>query len=131
MKVHSKRETLESLGATAVFIAFDAPAVLRRTLLADVDLLYPVLVDRDRSAYAAWGLSRVAWHRVWLDPRVWRTYVHLLREGFRWRGMGSDTRQLGGDFVVARDGRIAYCRPQQRDDRPPVGELLAVVAQQR
>ena len=41
---------------------------------------------------------------------------------------GSDPLQLGGDFVVAPDGTLAYARPQVRDDRPPIGELLAVVA---
>ena len=28
---------------------------------------------------------------------------------------------------VAPDGTLAYARPQRRDDRPPVGELLARV----
>jgi hypothetical protein len=48
----------------------------------------------------------------------------LLPAGERIRGAGRDTLQLGGDFVVAPDGSIAYARPQERDDRPPVGVLV-------
>ncbi len=38
------------------------------------------------------------------------------------------TLQLGGDFVVRQDGRIAYAfRSDGPDDRPPVDELVAAV----
>lgn len=121
------------LGACAVFVAFDDPELLRRTLLADVDLHYPLLIDRERTAYLAWGLVRLPWHSVWLDPAVWRVYARILRQGGTWRGLGSDTRQMGGDFVVdaGADGQIGrsdvvtYSRPQERDDRPPAGALHA------
>ncbi|MFU8841830.1 MAG: hypothetical protein ACNA8R_14100 [Nitriliruptoraceae bacterium] len=56
-----------------------------------------------------------------------RSYARLLASGERLRGAGQDPLQLGGDFVIAPDQTVAYSRPQQRDDRPPVGELLAVV----
>jgi len=65
---------------------------------------------------------------VWLDPKVWRAYARMfLREGQRPARMGKDTLQLGGDFVVGRDGRLVYSRPQERDDRPAVGLLLKVL----
>jgi len=106
---------------------YDEPDRVRQQLLAGLDVPLPVLVDQDRAAYATWGLGRAPWWRIWLDPVVWRTYATLLGSGARLRGSGDDVLQLGGDFVVAPDGSIAYSRPQQRDDRPPVGELLAVV----
>jgi hypothetical protein len=35
---------------------------------------------------------------------------------------------LGGDFVVGRDGRVAYAfRSTDPDDRPPVDDLIAAV----
>ena len=131
MKVQRKRASLAELGATAVFVAFDEPDLLRRTMLADVDLHYPFLVDRDGSTYEAWGLVRLPWHQVWLDPQVWKVYAQIIRKGGTWRGLGSDTRQMGGDFVVdagadgtvGGDDRITYARPQVRDDRPAAGEL--------
>lgn len=115
------------MDARALFVVHDEPARIRRQLLAGLEVPFPVLIDRDRSAYARWGMGRASWGRIWLDPVVWRSYVTLLRSGERFRGSGTEVLQLGGDFVVAPDGALAYSRPQRRDDRRPVGELLAVV----
>jgi hypothetical protein len=128
VKVLRQRDRLERAGAAALVVVHDQPDRIRRTLLADIDDVWvPVLVDVERRAYAAWGLGRAPWWRVWLDPAVWVRYAALVRQGHRLRGSGADTLQLGGDFVIAPDGTVAYSRPQQRDDRPPVGQLVAVV----
>jgi hypothetical protein len=105
----------------------DDPAAVRATMLAGVDAPFPVAVDLDRRAYRAWGLRRAPWWRIWLDPRVYARYAGLLVRGERLRRGGRDLLQLGGDFVVAGDGRVTYARPQERDDRPPVLELLRAV----
>ena len=128
MKVQSRRERIERVDATVLFVAFDEPELLRRSLLADLDPAFPVLVDRDRAAYRAWGLARSSVAGVWLDPRVWCRYAMLLARGERLRPLGTDTLQLGGDFVVGPDGRIAWARPQRRDDRPSVAEILERLA---
>ncbi|MDP9023009.1 MAG: hypothetical protein M3N57_10040 [Actinomycetota bacterium] len=113
-----------------MFIGFDDPELLRTHMLAEVDIPFPFAVDRDRVAYRAWGLRRVPWRTVWLDPRVWWRYP----TAGRWRASAlrrGDTLQLGGDFVVAPDGAVAYSRPQVRDDRPPVGELISAASDVR
>lgn len=128
MKVDKRRERLQAAGATAVFVVHDSPARVRSLLLDGLDdLAFPVLIDAERSAYQGWGLRRAPWWKVYLDPRVWLQYARLIAGGQRLRGAGADTLQLGGDFVVAPDGTLAYSRPQQVDDRPPVGELIDVI----
>jgi peroxiredoxin len=123
VKVLHHRERIDEVG-TAVFLAFDAPERLRDSLLHGVEVPYPVLVDRDRSVYRAWGLGRGSLLTVWGDPGVWRRYASEIARGARLRRPGSDTLQLGGDFVIDRAGTVVYARPQRRDDRPPVTELL-------
>lgn len=127
MKVRDTWDRWAAFDAVAVFVAFDDPALLRRTMLAGLDLdalPFPLLVDPTRAAYDRWGLRRARWWSIWLDPAVYRSYWDLLRRGERLQTGGADALQLGGDFIVAPDGTLAYARPQQRDDRPPVGELL-------
>lgn len=126
--MHDRRNRIAELGARALFVAFDEPERLRSILLTGIDLVFPIGIDRNRVAYRSWGLRRSSWWRIWFDPGVWSRYARLLLSGERLRGAGEDTLQLGGDFVVAPDGRITYSRPQVRDDRPPVGELLDAVA---
>ena len=125
MKVLHKASDIEAIGATVVFVVHDEPARVRDGLLAGLEVGFPVLLDEERGAYDRWGMERVGWGTVWLDPRVWLRYARLLLSGERWRGLGGDTGQLGGDFVVDADGVVTYARPQRRDDRPPVAELVA------
>ncbi len=125
MKVRQRWDRIEAVGGAAVFIVHDEPDLVRKTMLAGLDIPFPVLVDLERSAYRAWGLRRGSLFKTWLSPRVWIDYARLLTTGReRFRGRGRDTLQLGGDFVVDRAGTIVYSRPQRRDDRPPVGVLL-------
>lgn len=124
MKVCDRQDRLRALGAEALFVVHDEPDTIRAQMLEGIDVPFPVLVDRTRDSYAAWGMTRSPWWRIWLDPIVWRTYARLLRSGERLRAGGSDSLQLGGDFLVAADGTLAYTRPQRRDDRPAVGDLL-------
>jgi hypothetical protein len=127
VKVRERWERWAAIDAAAVFVVFDEPGMIRRTMLDGIDpdeLPFPVLVDQERQAYDRWGLARARRRDIWLDPNVYKVYWRLLRAGEKLRPGGTDVLQLGGDFILAPDGTIAYARPQQRDDRPPVGELL-------
>ena len=119
-----QRERVEAAGATAIFVVHDDAALVRRTMLAGIDVCFPVLVDRRRDAYEAWGLKRAPWVRIWADPRVWARYLAVVIRGHRPRRVGADTLQLGGDFVLDSRGVVVYSRPQRTDDRPPVAHLL-------
>lgn len=110
-----------------IFVAFDSPHALRRGLLDGVDVRFPVAADEARASYRTWGLGRASSAAIWLDPAVWWSYLKLIASGERIRAGGRDALQLGGDFVVDPEGRIAWARPQRRDDRPPVGEILREV----
>jgi peroxiredoxin len=113
-------------GAAVVLITFTRPRNLRgyRRRLA---LAYPVLADETRAVYHTYGLQRGSWRRVWGLKSV-RAYGRLLRQGRRLERPSGDTLQLGGDFIVDRDGRLAYAyRSRGPDDRPSVDELLDAV----
>jgi len=60
---------------------------------------------------------------------MWR-YVHLLIAGRKWRGIQGDSAQLGGDFIVDKNGivRLAY-RSHDPTDRPSVDDLLSLLQQ--
>ena len=123
MKVLHHRQRIEAAG-TALFVSFDEPERIRRTLVKGLEPAFPLLVDRERSAYRAWGLERGSVLRLWGDPRVWLRYAAEIARGGRLRRPVSDTLQLGGDFVIDPEGTVTYSRPQRRDDRPPVAELV-------
>jgi hypothetical protein len=121
------RDRLDELGdAEVVVICFSGPAYVadyqRRTL-------HPLrlVVDEERASYRDYGFGRGSRRAIW-GLRTWRAYVRLLRAGRSLRRPTEDTRQLGGDVVVDRDGRLAYLfRSSEPDDRPPVDELVDAV----
>lgn len=115
------------MGGQAVFIVHDEPELLRDGMLEGLEIPFPVGLDLERNYYRRWGLNRAPLRKIYLDPRVWMRYARILAGGQRWIAAGRDTLQLGGDFVVDRRGLIAYSRPQDADDRPPVMELLAAM----
>ncbi len=98
---------------------------------AERHLPFPVLVDADRDAYRAFGLGRGSVWRVWGAKAAHRYWEIIRAEGIA--GLHRPTEdplQLGGDFVVAPDGRLAYgFWGEGPDDRPSVDELVAAVRQ--
>ncbi len=86
------------------------------------------LSDAERISYRAYGLERASLWQTFLSPRVWRSNLQLRRQK-GWRTelppKGQDAMQLGGIFVVGRDGRIHL--PYYYDDiadHPPIDLLL-------
>ena len=112
---------------SVVLITFTRPRNLRG-FRHHLGLTYPVLTDETRSTYRAYGLGRGSWRRVW-GFRGMRAYARLLRDGKRPRFPTGDSLQLGGDFIVDSEGRVAYAyRSSGPDDRPAVNELLTVLS---
>lgn len=115
---------------TARFLAvsFEAPAALRaqsRRLHAG---LFEVCSDPSRSTYKTFGLPRVP-ARALLGRRTLRFYVRAALRGRIQRGVGSDVHQMGGDFILDRDGCLCFAyRSREPADRPDARELLGELA---
>jgi len=121
------RDRLAEFGdAAVVVVAFSAPefvASYQRDRLAPMT----VLIDETRATYRAYGLGRGSVWTVW-GPKIWWAYAKLIAHGRLFQRPTEDTLQLGGDFVVGRDGSIVYAfRSSDPDDRPTVDDLLAAV----
>lgn len=88
---------------------------------------FTVLLDRDRTAYKAYQLERSrlrAYH-----PRVVWIYIkRWFQRGEFYDSHGDDTSQLGGDFIVDKNGILRLVYPSHDPvDRPPVDDLLKVL----
>lgn len=95
------------------------------------DLSIPILIDANRDVYATYGLGRGSIGRIWGWATL-RRYAQILRRSGR--GMADlvsateDTRQLGGDFVIAPDGRLSWGYWSEGPaDRPSVNDVIEAV----
>lgn len=121
------RDRIDDLeGATVVVVSFAEP----RELSAHRDRLelpFMLLADPERRLYRAFGLGRGRLHEIW-SLRTLVAYWRLLRRGKRPSRPTQDTRQLGGDFVIDRAGRLAAAfTPRTPADRPAIRELAEAV----
>jgi len=88
----------------------------------------PLLADEGRTVYRAYGM-RVGSLREIYSLQVIAKYARLIRGGMKMQmKTDEDTRQLGGDVIVGRDGRIilAHCSKNQAD-RPSIETLIAAI----
>lgn len=123
-EVQSRLAELNANEAKVLAVSF-APPEMASEYAADHALPFPIASDVDRSAYRAFGLARGERARVF-RPRAIAHHLGLRLRGFSpGRHQQEDVYQLGGDFVVDREGRIALAHPSVAgDDRAPVAELL-------
>jgi hypothetical protein len=88
---------------------------------------WPLLVDRGRALYRAYGMLRGRRRDIYGPAALW-AYLKLLARGRRLRVPGSDVRQLGGDVLIDPGGivRIHHVGSGPAD-RPSVASLLKPV----
>jgi AhpC/TSA antioxidant enzyme len=119
VKVLSHRRRIDAAGGIVLTVAFESPERMMR----GIEDPWPVLVDRERVAYRRWGLRRAS--RLQLLRLDWvRGYARMLLRGERLARPGRDVLQLGGDFVIDRDGVVVLAHPQAGFDDRPAAALL-------
>lgn len=121
------RDHLTDLGDVAVAVITFAPVDDLAAHRRHLEVPFALLADPERVVYRRFGLERGAIHKIW-RPATLALYARLIRQGRKLRRPNQDTRQLGGDFVIDADGRLAWaCRPDAPDARPDVSEIIAAV----
>ncbi|MCK5430008.1 MAG: hypothetical protein KAI94_11085, partial [Anaerolineales bacterium] len=57
-------------------------------------------------------------------------YIKALLTGHKWLGIKGDGSQLGGDFIVGKDGTLLLSHPSSSaTDRPSIKKLLTVLSE--
>lgn len=126
MQLHRHKDEFISYDTNVVFIAFSAGA-LARNWLQETGISFSILIDQERIAYNAFQLDR-SLLRSW-GPKTWLAYARLMLKGHRWRGIQDDSTQLGGDFLIDRQGKILFTlRSRDPSHRPSVEKLLQLVS---
>jgi peroxiredoxin len=128
--VQQHRDELDRLGAVVAAVSFE-PAARAAAYAQREGWPYPILSDPDRRAYAAFGLPRARPWQIWNWGMV-GVYTRGLLHGRLPRLRRADFSQLGGDVVLAPDGRVVYLhRGRALADRPSIEEIMAAVRRAR
>jgi hypothetical protein len=112
-----------------ILIVTQAGPPLLRLFLSHNPQPFPVVGDPDRDAYRAFGLERTSW-LTFLKPAVLWGYLRLMLRGIGLKlpSGQEDVRQLGGDFLLERSGKVVWkFTSSDPTARPGVEELLRVI----
>jgi peroxiredoxin len=120
-----KQEELERLNTEVLVISFGQQEEAR-DWSREVCLAFQLLLDPERKVYRSYNLRR-SWLSSW-NLKTLGFYIKALLGGTEWRGIHGDSAQLGGDFIIARDGTFLLKHPsQEATDRPGVSEILKIL----
>jgi peroxiredoxin len=113
----------QARGAEVAIVTVDAPAQVA-ALCQRYQCEFPCLSDPRAEAYRAFGLERGGVAQV-LTPRIaFRAAAAALKGNYG--GPIGDIFQMGGTFVIDREGVVRYCyRNRDAADNAPVAEVLA------
>lgn len=92
----------------------------------ELGLTVPLLSDPTWSTYRAFGFGRADARTLLLSPRSWWAGFRAVLKGRLPRRPTEDYAELGGDVLLAPDGRVAWIhRSRTAADRPRPREVLS------
>jgi len=91
----------------------------------ELGLTVPLLSDPTWSTYRVFGFGRAGARTLLLAPRTWWGGFRAVLNGRRPHRPTEDYAELGGDVLLASDGRVAWIRRSRNAaDRPQPGDVL-------
>jgi peroxiredoxin len=123
------KDAIAAAGAEVVLVAYNDPELMMAKMFNALDLPFVLLVDRTREFYGRWGLGPAGIKAV-LNPGLYLAMLRVVLRRERSLGSAPTARQLGGDFVVDRHGRLAFVhRMRSLHDRARIEDLVAAAQQ--
>lgn len=122
-QLRHKKEDLDQLDTRVAVVTFNGREDWAQRWLKETRSPFPMLLDSERDAYAAYGLQRSLW-RAWNLRTLW-FYTKQLMQGETLHGVQGDSGQLGGDFIIDAQGtiRMAYYSDDPTD-RPALDGIF-------
>ena len=124
-------DRIAETGADVVLVAHHDPELMMSKMMHSLNLPFVLLFDQTRAAYQRWGLGTVsfkAFVRAGLYLHAARSATRILLGREQWLGTAPVQTQMGGDFVVDREGTLVFAnRLRSFHDRAKIEDLLAVV----
>lgn len=122
VQLHREKKRFARQNTQVLLLGFDSPRRVQGWLQR-TGVTFPFLLDPEREVYRAYGLERSIL-RSWSLRNLW-SYVRAVFRGGSLPRIGADPNQLGGDFLVSREGEVVWAYyGQDPVDRPTVKEIL-------
>ncbi len=123
------RRVLPDIARAGVEVALigNGTPLMAQAFVEETGLEVPLYTNPGREVYAALGARRPSVIAL-LDPRVWLNGLRAAAHGYLPGRVRGDAAQLGGVFLIQRDGSMPYAfRSARGGDYPPNAAILAAL----
>ncbi len=131
-QVRDHQRIIEESGTKILAVSFGSPADVE-DYRQHFELTIDIASDPSRALYAAYGMRQGSLSAVY--------GIAAMKQHFELRSKGyapppntpkQDTLQLGGDFVIGPDGRIAFAHPSRSgEDRASIDAIVRAATEFR
>lgn len=127
MQVVPHLDEIAALNTDVVTVTFGTP-YWAKAWLQETQAPLTIWLDPEKKSYETYGMNRSFW-ASWGPKNLWY-YAKAIARGEEMHGNRGDTQQLGGDFIVDKDGIVRFAYPSKDPtDRPKISQLLATLHQ--
>ena len=91
------------------------------------DLLWPLLIDAEKTLYTAYGMSKAGFRDIW-GFQTWKAYLKEIAQGRLPKKTNGDIYQRGGDILIDPRGIVRLHHVGKGPaDRPAVESILTLI----
>jgi hypothetical protein len=125
--LREKEEELAARNCKVVVVTFEA-GFLARSYMEETGLQWPLLVDKNREVYQAYGMLEAGFWDIW-GPNTWLAYFREMLRGHLPKKSSGDIHQRGGDVLIDPQGIVRLHHVGAGPaDRPPVETILRAIS---
>ena len=133
MQLQELQPEFDRLDAQIVVITFEANHFVRQ-YIQETGIKWPLLVDKDRDVYDAYGMLQASFWDIW-GPSSWLIYFKEIAKGGKLKKPTGDIYQRGGDVLISPDGKIRLHHigtgPADRPDARTIIKVIKVIESQQ
>jgi peroxiredoxin len=113
-------------GLKVIVVTF-AHDFMARSYVEDTGLTWPLLIDRDRQTYSAYGMLTASFWDIW-GPSTWLVYGRELFKGRKLEKSEDDIYQRGGDVLIDPSGIVRLHHVGNGPaDRPEAEQIFRII----
>ena len=118
-------EEINSLNTDIVAVSFGTP-YWANVWLEETEAPFPIWLDPEKESYEVYGMITSKW-AAWGPANLW-FYAKAFMRGEKTKGDRGETGQMGGNFIVDKNGIVRFAYPSKNPtDRPEVAKLMQVL----
>lgn len=113
---------LDQLNTNIVAVSFGTP-YWANAWLEETQAPFPIWLDPAKESYELYGMNSSAL-RAWGPKNIW-FYAKAYLRGEKSKGNRGSTDQMGGNFIIDKNGTVRFSYPSKNPtDRPKISSLL-------